>query len=330
MWSKNLKLILFIFILTSEFDKVSAQTTDTIIISKDKESKFSSIQQAFNSIDCQSAKTVVFYLKKGIYKEKLVLYPTKAKVILIGESRDSSIISYDDFSGKVVADDTLSTHTSFSFRVLSDFFEMFNITVKNTAGTIGQAVAIEIKSDCVFFRNCRFLGNQDTFYANSEGRLYVQDCYIEGTTDFIFGKSIVLFDSCTIFCKKNSFITAASTPENTKSGFVFRNCRILADTGVHKVYLGRPWRSFAQTVFLNCYLGSFIVPEGWNNWSKSEKEKTAFYAEYKSFGPGASNISRRVKWSHQLTESEALAYSIKNIFSKTASNINFPNNWIPR
>lgn len=302
---------------------------EKIVVAKDGTGNFLSLQDAFNSISCYSEKDVHIFIKKGVYHEKIVLYAIRTKVYLTGESRDSTIITFNDYSGKIINLDTLTTHNSYTFRVMADYFEAENITVENTAGNVGQAVAIEIKSDCVAFRNCCFLGNQDTFYANSDGRIFIKNCYIEGTTDFIFGKAIVLFDSCIIHCKKDSYITAASTPENTQFGFVFANCCITADPGINYVYLGRPWRSFAKTVFLNCYLGQFVLPAGWNNWSKPEKEKTIYYAEYKSIGPGVIGISQRVSWSHQLSDSDAANYNIDRIFSKKASNINFDKNWNP-
>lgn len=309
--------------------KKQGNTKNSYTVSKNGTGQYKTVQEAFNALPCFSRDTFVIFVKNGTYKEKLVLPPVQCVVKLKGESRENTIISYDDYSGRIVAGDTLTTHNSYTFRVMADNFEAEGLTIENSAGRIGQAVAIEIKSDKVTFKNCKFLGNQDTFYANSDGRVYMKGCYIEGTVDFIFGKSIVVFDSCIIHIKKDAYITAASTPEGCHYGFVFLNCRLTADTGVRKVYLGRPWRSFARTVYINCNLGSHILPEGWNNWSKPEKEKTAYYAEYKSTGPGATSISQRANWSHQLTSDEAKTYTLKNIFSKKASNINFSDNWMP-
>ena len=135
---------------------------------------------------------------------------------------------------------------------------------------------------------------------------------IEGTTDFIFGKATVLFENCTIHSKKNSYITAASTPEGVNYGFVFKNCKLTANENTTEVYLGRPWRIYAKTVFMNCDLGSHIKVEGWHNWNKPEAEKTAFYAEFENTGKGF-NPKSRVGWSHQLKKSEAKKYTIENI-----------------
>jgi pectinesterase len=318
----------FIYVILAS-NVVYASDVDTIVVAKNNKGNYSTIQNAFNAIPCNSIGKTVILIKKGIYNEKAELFPTKRKVVFIGQDIDSTIIRYNDYSGKIISNDTLTTHNSYSLRILSDNIVVKNLTIENYAGTIAQAVAVEIKGDKVSFWNCKLLGNQDTFYANSDGRIYLNNCYIEGTIDFIFGKSIVLFDSCTIKSKKNSYITAASTTEGTQYGFVFKNCKLIANAGINKVFLGRPWRSFAKTVFINCYMGNQIVKEGWNNWSNPEKQKTIYYGEYLSNGPGAINISSRVSWSHQLTIQEVMQYTLKNIFSKRASNINFADNWIP-
>src|SRR5690606_7651140 len=150
-------------------------------------------------------------------------------------------------------------------------------------------------------RNCRLLGNQDTLYAGREGsRQYYTNCYIAGTTDFIFGASTVIFNRCTIHSKRSSYITAASTTRHQPYGFVFLHCRLTADTGVSKVYLGRPWRPYGATIFANCWLGGHILPQGWHNWNKPANEQTARYAEYRNTGPGA-GTAQRVAWSRQLS-----------------------------
>ncbi|GAB3821952.1 hypothetical protein GCM10028895_25150 [Pontibacter rugosus] len=181
-------------------------------------------------------------------------------------------------------------------------------------------MAVRIDGDKVMFTNCRFLGNQDTLYPHGEkSRQYYKNCYIEGTTDFIFGWSTAVFENCEIYCKKGgSYITAASTLEGTPYGFVFLNCRITGDAPAESYYLGRPWRPFAKTVFINSHLGNMIKPEGWHNWSKPDAEKTSYYAEYNSKGPGA-NPKARVAWSHKLTKEQASKYTLENIF----------NGWIP-
>ena len=192
-------------------------------------------------------------------------------------------------------------------------FTAENITFENSAGPVGQAVAVRIDGDKVAFRNCRFLGNQDTLYPHgNNSRQYYKNCYIEGTVDFIFGWSTAVFDQCTIFCKEHGYITAPSTEENTEFGFVFLNCNITGSAPENSFYLGRPWRPFGKAVFIECNLEEHIKPEGWHNWGSTEKEKTAFFAEYNNSGKG-SNSAERVKWSHQLNAEQAKKYTVQNI-----------------
>jgi pectinesterase len=178
------------------------------------------------------------------------------------------------------------------------------------------------------FRNCRFIGNQDTIYAAGENsRQYFVDCYIEGTTDFIFGPSTAVFEKCTIKAKTNSFITAANTAPGKKFGFVFLDCRIIADSSVNKVYLGRPWRAYSKTAFIRCALPAQIAAEGWNNWGNPENEKTAFYAEYRNTGDGA-NTNSRVSWAKKLTDKEAAEYTVDNILTNKNSSMAENSSWL--
>lgn len=178
----------------------------------------------------------------------------------------------------------------------------------------GQAVALHTEGDRLKFINCRILGNQDTIYTGAKfTRLYFKDCYIDGTTDFIFGPSTALFEDCIIHSKRNSYVTAASTPKEAKYGYVFKHCKLTAEPGVDKVYLGRPWRPYAYTLFIECELGKHIVLAGWHNWGKQSNEETARYMEYKNTGEGA-NASERVAWSKQLTKKEAEAVTVDAIF----------------
>jgi pectinesterase len=190
-----------------------------------------------------------------------------------------------------------------------------NITFQNSAGPVGQAVAIFVSGDRAVFKNCRFLGFQDTLYTYGKySRQYYENCYIEGTVDFIFGSSTAVFKDCEIRSKRDAYITAASTPQGRDYGYVFINCKLTADPGVEKVFLGRPWRPYAQTVFIHCEMGAHIRPEGWNNWGNVSNEKTAFYAEYGSSGPGA-DISGRVPWAKKLNKKKLAAYSIEKVLA---------------
>ena len=194
----------------------------------------------------------------------------------------------------------MGTSGSSSCYIYAPDFYAENITFENSAGPVGQAVACFVSADRAFFKNCRFLGYQDTLYTyGKQSRQYYEDCYIEGTVDFIFGWSVAVFNRCHIHSKRDGYVTAPSTDQGKKFGYVFYDCQLTADPEVAKVYLSRPWRPYAQAVFIRCELGKHILPEGWNNWGKKEAEKTVFYAEYASRGEGA-NPKARAAFSHQL------------------------------
>ncbi len=297
----------------------------SITVAKDGSGNFKTIQEAVNIVRDLSGVQVKIFIKNGVYNEKLVIPSWKTKISLVGESIDGTIITGNDFSGKVYpngndpyGNSKFSTYTSYTVLVQGDDFSAENLTIQNTAGRVGQAVALHIEGDRATIKNCRLLGNQDTLYtATSSSRQYYQNCYIEGTTDFIFGEATCVFDRCTIKSLTNSYITAASTTPRQQYGYVFFDCTLIADTSATKVFLGRPWRPYAKTVFINSTLGSHIVSEGWNPWKGDamfpDKQKTTYYAEYNNTGPGASTKDR-VSWSKQLSKKQAKQYTIKNIF----------------
>ncbi|QKG52294.1 pectinesterase family protein [Hymenobacter sp. BRD67] len=292
---------------------VRAQSTGPLVVAADGSGQFRTVQAAIDAAPSQSAAPVVIQLKKGTYHEKVAVPSLKTHLVLRGDDAAGTIITYDDHVG--IKD--LTTPASYSVLVQANDFTAENVTFENTAGyKAGQAVALNVEGDRAIFRHCRLVGNQDVLLLATGGsRQYYRDCYIEGTTDFIFGASTGVFDHCVIKSKKNSFVTAASTPAEQPYGLVFLNCKLVADTALaKKVYLGRPWRPNAKVVYINCELGSHIVPAGWDNWKNAENEKTAYFAEYHSTGPGA-RPGARVPWSHQLTAKEAKEYSLKNIFS---------------
>ncbi|WP_079690034.1 pectinesterase family protein [Ohtaekwangia koreensis] len=292
-----------------------AQVKYDFVVAKDGTGNFKTVQEAINAVpDFRKNQTIIF-VKNGVYKEKLILATSKTNVKFIGEDAMKTIITNDDFAQKKNRfGEEMGTTGSSTFFVFGDDFSAENITFENSAGPVGQAVAVRIDGDRVTFNKCRFLGNQDTLYPHGEkSRQYYKDCYIEGTVDFIFGWSTAVFDNCTVFCKNNGYITAASTLDTVRYGFVFINCKITGDAPANSFYLGRPWRPFAKTVFINCYLDKQIKPEGWHNWDKKDAESTSFYAEYKSRGPGA-NDKARVNWSHQLSDEEMKTFTLENIF----------------
>lgn len=285
------------------------------VVAQDGSGDYTKVQDVIDAIPHLRGNRTRVFIKKGIYKEKLILPSTKTNITFIGEDVKETILTYDDFAGKKNQfGENLGTSGSSSFFIYGDGFEASNITFENSSGPVGQAVAVRVDGDRVKFENCRFLGFQDTLYPHGRGsRQYYKDCYIEGTVDFIFGWSTAVFDNCEIFCKKGGYVTAASTEENTEFGFVFLNCRITSDAPANSFYLGRPWRNYAQTVFINCFLDKHIKPEGWHNWNKPDAEQTAHYAEYNNSGPGA-DTSMRAAWTHQLSKEAADKYTLENIF----------------
>lgn len=294
------------------FDRTD-QTHD-FVVARDGSGDFKTIQEAVTACRDFAERKLVIFVKNGTYKEKLDIPAWKTHITIIGENVDSTIITFNDYSGKVGADGkTFNTFTSFTCKVTGNNTIFENITFVNSAGRVGQAVALHVEGDRCVFRNCKLIGNQDTLFASGENsRQYYEHCYIEGTTDFIFGAATAVFEDCTIKSKKNSYITAASTLPSQEYGFIFLNCRLMADSADLKVYLGRPWRLYAYTAYVNCWMGGQIRPEGWHNWNKPEAENTVRYFEFKSTGPGA-NPGSRVPWSHQLTDREMKMLTPKNI-----------------
>jgi pectinesterase len=290
------------------------------VVAKDGSGTYTTIQEAVNACRDYSEKPYAVFIKNGVYNEKLVIPSWKARITFIGENVDSVIVTYNDYSGKVmdsVSGKKFNTFTSHTCLVAGNNMTFENISFVNSAGRVGQAVAMHVEGDRCVFRNCKFIGNQDTLFTGGDNsRQYFYNCYIEGTTDFIFGPATAVFENCKIKSLTDSFITAASTPQQSKYGYVLLKCELIADTAAKRVYLGRPWRSYAATAFVNCDMGKHILPEGWHNWSKPEAEKTARYSEYKCFGPGA-NARTRVGWSHQLTEAEAKELTAKNVLKGT-------------
>lgn len=310
-------LILFFMTLAPVTAQAIVQSTDhDFVVAADGSGDFTTVQAAIDAVPDFRKKRTTILIKNGTYKEKLVLPASKQLVHFIGQDVQRTLLTYDDYASKKNRfGEEMGTTGSSSFFVFGNDFIAENITFKNSAGPVGQAVAVRVDGDKVIFRNCRFLGHQDTLYPHGQNsRQYYQHCTIEGTVDFIFGWSTAVFEDCDILCKRDGYVTAASTDAQTPYGFVFKHCRIRGEVSAGKVYLGRPWRDHAKVVFLECELGDLIRPEGWHNWGRPERETTAFYAEYQNTGPGA-HPEKRVSWSRQLTPSEAQAYNLETIFS---------------
>ncbi len=314
------KNVFFLLLCLSINSNGYAQSkVDTLYVSQYQPTAFQSIQDAIDSVRAFLDHKTVIKIDSGIYNEKIVIPSWCQNIELVGEDKETTIIMNDDYSGKVVDGFKLSTFTSFTMLVQGNGIQLKNITVKNASCNQGQAVALHVEGDRFSVINANILGCQDTLYLGAaSSRQYYTNCLIEGTTDFIFGSSTAFFENCTIKSLKNSFITAASTPKENRYGMVFYNCKLTAEEGITEVYLGRPWRPYASTVFIQTTMGSHIIPHGWDPWDGDEtfpnKDKTAFYAEYKSEGSGAAP-EKRVHWSHQLTQSEALKYNKNQVLT---------------
>lgn len=302
-----------------------AATPAYLVVAQDGSGNYGSVQAALDAIPPHNTAPITIFIRNGFYREKLQLDSTRDFVTLIGEDVCNTILTYDDHPGKLSPQgDSIDTRSSYSFRIKGNDFSARDITFRNDAGfSAGQAVAVEVQGDKARFINCRIIGNQDILFLNSEkSRQYYQDCYIEGTTDFIFGAATAWFEACHIHSKKNSHVTAASTPQDHPYGFIFHDCMLTGDTAIHNASLGRPWRAYANVNYIHCYIANFIRPEGWSNWNNTDNYKTTRYAEYLNYGPGADTTSR-VSWSHQLTKQEVQQMTLKNIFgdwNPTATN----------
>jgi pectinesterase len=307
-----MKLAALCFIL---FSSITVFAQKKITVAQDGTGNYKTVQAALNAIPEGNTKPVTIFIKKGVYKEVIIVDATKNFIQLKGENKDQTILTFNNHAGTRLANgDTLNTWTCASFFVYGNDFSAENITFQNDAGfTAGQAVALRIEGNRASFKNCRMIGNQDVLFLSGSGvKHYFRDCYIEGTTDFIFGASTAVFRNCHIHSKKNSHVTAASTNSIIPFGFVFFDCRLTADSNINKVSLGRPWSPTASVTYINCWMDKHIIPGGWDNWKNPANETTARYAEYNSSGPGA-HPQERVKWAKQLSAEEAKRFTVKNI-----------------
>ena len=303
-----------------------------IVISADGHGDYMSVQEGVNAIPDYSHKEITHVLiRKGIYKEEVNIPHTKFRVHFKGEDAENTVITFDKYAKKLWPgrDFPMGTSGSASIYIHASYITFEDITFENSAGEgkeIGQAVAVFTDGDFLLFNRCRFIRNQDTLYTYGRygkfggiKRNYFKNCYIEGTTDFIFGTSIAYFEGCCIHSKKNSYVTAASTLQGQKYGYVFVNCKLTADEGVDKCYLGRPWGAYAKTVFIGCELGSHILADGWHDWEKEGKpdtKKNSFYGEWGSTGPGAAGP--RVKWAHKIRPED---YSFEKVMYQSQDGI---------
>ncbi|MBO5279166.1 MAG: pectin methylesterase [Lachnospiraceae bacterium] len=313
-----------------------------ITVAKDGSGDFTSVQEAVNSVSKENTSPVTIFIKSGTYTECLTI--DRPYITFEGEEVTSTILTFGNYAKMVMEDGSnRGTFRSYSTLIDTHDFTAKNITFENSAGPgklVGQALAAYVDGDRIYFENCHFLGDQDTLFTGPlpptvlqkngfvgpkefapriNGRHLYRNCFICGGVDFIFGSSTAYFDHCEIYSNRHEgadgiqgYTTAASTAEGQEYGYVFADCKFTSDCPPESVYLGRPWRNFAKTVLINCELGEHICKAGWHNWNKPEAESTTFYAEYESKGPGAAPESR-VPWSHQLTGTEALHFTMDKV-----------------
>ena len=323
-----LTLIALLILPSSTHAAGKYDNPDTIVVARDGTGEFRTIDEAIEVCRAFMDYHKVIYIKKGTYKEKLIIPSWLQNIELCGEDAEQTIITYDDHANIKMLLGTaeprlqaMGTFRTYTLKIEGNDITLNNITIENNSARLGQAVALHTEGDRLTFVNCRFIGHQDTVYTGMAAtRLYFKDCYICGTTDFIFGPSTAWFEGCTIESLVDSYVTAASTPQDQPFGYVFNNCRLIANDVAKQVYLGRPWRDYGYTLFMNCDLGGHIRPEGWHHWEQ-HREQTARYYEYNNRGEGA-NTAARVPWSHQLTKKEAEKITPEVVFRQESS-------WVP-
>ncbi|MGD0206663.1 MAG: pectinesterase family protein [Verrucomicrobiota bacterium] len=290
---------------------LEAQTN--LLVAADGSAPFKTVQEAVMSVPSgSSTNPVIIHIKPGVYKELVYLQREKRFFKLVGGNATNTVLTFGLYAGLTNFDGKpMGTFHTPSTTIDADDFTAENLTFENSAGAVGQALAIRVDGDRASFRNCRFLGWQDTILLN-RGRQYFENCYIAGAVDFIFGAATAWFEKCHINCPGSGYITAASTPVDEPFGFVFANCKITGAKPDVKTFLGRPWRIYASTIYLNTEMSGAVRPEGWNDWKKPEAHTTARYAEFNNTGPGASPATRP-GWIKQLTGAEAEKITVEKV-----------------
>jgi pectinesterase len=291
-----------------------AADNEPLIVSSD--GPFKTVQSAIDSIPDNNTEPRVIVIKPGTYTERIQIPAAKPSITMRGDDPDptKTVLTFGRHSGMDDPDapgKKVGTSGSESLLISADNFTAENLTFENSAGDIGQAVAVRTMGDRIAFHHCRFLGWQDTLYVNG-GRTYFGECYVEGRVDFIFGRATAVFDQCTIHSKNGGYVTAASTKPQSPFGLVFLDCTLTGDGAA--AFLGRPWKPGAATAFIRCNIGAHIRPEGWSQWSGNDNHTSARYAVYQNTGPGA-DPSKYPGWTKQLTADEASNYTVEKILS---------------
>lgn len=295
-------------------DAPATNATPDAVVAADGSAKYKTVQEAIDAAPqlAQPGSHWTILVKPGRYHEIVYAQREKRFISLVGEGADKTVITYDLRAGQLGSDGKpIGTFRTPTVHIDADDFTVENLTFENSAGRVGQALALRADGDRMIFRHCRFLGYQDTILLN-RGRQYFDHCYVSGAVDYIFGGATAYFDQCEIHCTDKGYLTAASTPQDQPYGFVFSHCKITGESTNFQTFLGRPWRPFASTIFLYTEMPENILPAGWNNWKKPDAEKTSRYSEFGSTGPGAKS-GERVAWAKPLTEAEAQALTARKV-----------------
>lgn len=312
-----------------------------LTVAKDGTGNYTTVQAAIDA--APTGRTAIFsiFIKNGRYREVVTVPTNKPFIQLVGESVGNTVLTYNNSAGTVVAGVALGAQNSASVTINAPDFSALNLTIENSFGEAasnGQAVALLLNADRAAFRNCRFLGNQDTMYLKGNGtpRQYFLNCYVEGNTDFIFGSAVALFESCNIYAKVKatasvSYIAVPNTPAGQAFGLVFKRCNVTGHSvaGGTTYDLGRPWQANPKAVYLSCNLSTpLILDEGWASTSSAGTAtiRDSYFVEYQNthFNGRPINGSARVLSgqgltppppSSQLTATEAATYTKANILS---------------
>lgn len=342
---KNLSFILlFMCVVFSGYAQNSSPFH--VIVAEDGSGNYTTIQAAIDAAPDYSEKRSIIYIKNGKYdKEKLIIPKSKTNLTLRGEDRSKAIISYHLYDCKspesgnkcpaeswaLWKDNKELIRTSGTLTIIADGCHLENLTVENTAGPVGQALALTLRGNKLIFRNCNLLGYQDTVHLGDDGMLnYFENCLILGRTDYIYGGGIAYFQSCEIRSWGGGWITAPSTPQTQKYGYVFNRCKFTyADNSPRKgddgrfIAIGRPWHKYPKVTILNSEMCGQMHPEGWPttwNMDYASTSKDLHLYEYNNTGKGA-NMSKRAKWTgiKKLTSEEALEYTCEKVLGGDVS-----------
>lgn len=292
---------------------------------------YTTVTEALEAVPTEGGATLI--IKNGVYKEKIVV--DKPDICLIGEDKEKTVLYWRD--GAKTPDETgepMGTFKTATLHVMPKAagFQMYNMTVENGAGIgaeAGQAVAVYMDCDKAVVKDCRICARQDTLLTAPmylevdsgvpiENRQLYVNCHIEGDVDYIFGGAVALFEDCEICSLKRKenlscYITAACTPKALEFGYVFKNCHLTGSARDNSVYLGRPWREYANVTYIGCKMDKCVCTEGFKRWNDTDRHKTARYAQYGSYGEGYRE-SDLVDWSRVLTEEEAEKYTSEKMF----------------